>query len=131
MTRKKTLDDVHSYIQEKDYEKAVEVLRKGMDATHVVRRSKKNGERGVDYEEVEDHSTRLQSAKLMLEYGFGKPATRTDINITDSTRLHASPAEVMTRLMDSSQDLTNILQVYSGAVQEIAPKPLELVENEG
>ena len=129
MTRKKSLDDVHKYIREEDYENAVAVLRDGMVATHVVRQSKENGERGVDYKEVIDHGTRIQSAKLMLEYGFGKPATRQEINITDDSRLHASPADVMHRLMDSSADLTNILQVYSGAVQQITEKPIMIEEN--
>ena len=123
MTRKKSLDDVHQYIQEQDYENAVKVLRDGMDATHIVRESKGNGERGVNYKEVVDHSTRISSAKLMLEYGFGKPATRQDINITDNTRLHASPADVMGRLMSSGQDLANIMEVYTESVKET---PIEI-----
>ena len=126
MTRKKSLDDVHEFIEDKDYKKAVECLREGMDATHIVRESKENGERGVNYKEVVDHSTRISSAKLMLEYGFGKPATRQDINITDNTRLHTSPAEVMSRLMSSGQDLANIMEVYTESVKET---PIELENN--
>jgi len=122
MTRKKSLDDVHQFMQDSDYENAVKCLRDGMEATHIVRQSKDNGDRGVDYKEVIDHGTRISSAKLMLEYGFGKPATRQDINITDNTRLHASPAEVMGRLMNSGQDLANIMEVYSESVKEL---PLE------
>lgn len=129
MTRKKSIDDVHKYLEESDYENAVKVLREGMVATHVVRQSREDGERGVNYKEVVDHSTRIQSAKLMLEYGFGKPATRQEINITDESRVHASPAEVMHRLMDSSSDLTNILNVYSNAVREISEKPIMLEDN--
>ena len=109
-------------MQDSDYENAVKCLRDGMEATHIVRQSKDNGDRGVDYKEVIDHGTRISSAKLMLEYGFGKPATRQDINITDNTRLHASPAEVMGRLMNSGQDLANIMEVYSESVKEL---PLE------
>ena len=127
MTRKKSLDDVHQFMKDEDYENAVKCLRDGMEATHIVRQSKDNGERGVDYKEVIDHSTRISSAKLMLEYGFGKPATRQDINITDNTRLHTSPAEVMGRLMSSGQDLANIMEVYSESVKEM---PLE-IENNG
>ena len=123
MTRKKSLDDVHQYIEEEDYQNAVKVLRAGMDAKHIVRESKGNGERGVNYKEVVDHSTRISSAKLMLEYGFGKPATRQDINITDNTRLHTSPAEVMGRLMSSGQDLANIMEVYTESVRET---PIEI-----
>tara|TARA_B100000902_G_C27187373_1_gene852059 strand:- start:398 stop:781 length:384 start_codon:yes stop_codon:yes gene_type:complete len=127
MTRKKSLDDVHQFMKDEDYQKAVECLRDGMDATHIVRESKGNGERGVNYKEVIDHSTRISSAKLMLEYGFGKPATRQDINITDNTRLHATPSEVMGRLMSSGQDLANIMEVYTESVRET---PVEL-ENHG
>lgn len=127
MTRKKSLDDVHQFIKDEDYANAVNCLREGMEATHIVRESKTNGERGVNYKEVIDHSTRISSAKLMLEYGFGKPATRQDINITDNTRLHASPAEVMGRLMSSGQDLANIMEVYTKSVKEA---PIEL-ENHG
>jgi hypothetical protein len=123
MTRKKSLDDVHQYIEEEDYQNAVKVLRAGMDAKHIVRENKGNGERGVNYKEVVDHSTRISSAKLMLEYGFGKPATRQDINITDNTRLHTSPAEVMGRLMSSGQDLANIMEVYTESVKET---PIEI-----
>lgn len=123
MTRKKSLDDVHQFMQDSDYENAVKCLRDGMKATHTVRQSKDNGDRGVDYKEVIDHGTRISSAKLMLEYGFGKPATRQDINITDNTRLHASPAEVMGRLMNSGQDLANIMEVYSASVKELPLEP--------
>ena len=129
MTRKKSLDDVHQFMQDEDYQKAVECLRDGMAATHIVRQSKDNGDRGVDYKEVIDHSTRISSAKLMLEYGFGKPATRQDINITDNTRLHASPAEVMGRLMNSGQDLAHIMEVYSESVKELPVETLKIEEN--
>ena len=131
MTKKKSLDDVHKYMADEDYENAVAVLRDGMAATHIVRRSKENGERGVDYEEVTDHGTRLHSAKLMLEYGFGKPATRTDINITDNTRTHASPAEIMARMRDSGQNLSDIIEVYSESIATMTPEPLKIEEKDG
>lgn len=127
MTRKKSLDDIHNYLVEEDYEKALAVLREGMGATHVVRQSKSTGERGVDYKEVIDHGTRLSSAKLVLEYGFGKAATRAEINITDESRAMASPAEIMARLASSGQDLAKIIDVYSETVKEI---PLEIENDE-
>ena len=131
MTKKKSLDDVQSYMTEGDYENAVAVLRDGMNATHIVRRSKDNGERGVNYEEVSDHGTRLQSAKLMLEYGFGKPATRADINITDTTRTHTSPAEIMARIRNSGQNLSDIIEVYSESIATMTPEPLKIEEKDG
>jgi hypothetical protein len=127
MAKKKSLEDVHKFIEEEDYESAVTVLRKGMAATHIVRKSKEDGERGVDYTAVPDHGTRLQSAKLMLEYGFGKPATRHDIKVTDNTTLRATPAEIMARLQHSGQDLANIVDVYTRSVEDAELlEPIEL-----
>jgi hypothetical protein len=116
-------EDIHRFVDEGDFENAVNVLRDGMKATHVVRRSKENGERGVDYEEVPDHSTRIMSAKLTLEYAFGKPATRHDITMTKETSNVASPAEIMDRLRDSGAQLADIIDVYSETVKEV---PLEI-----
>lgn len=127
MTRKKSLDDIHNYLKEEDYEKAMSCIRDGMSATHIVRQSKENGERGVDYKEVVDHGTRLSSAKLVLEYGFGKAATRAEINITDDSRTMATPAEIMARLASSGQNLVEIIDVYSEAVKE---NPIEIENNE-
>lgn len=121
--KKKIAEDVHEFIRDKDYENAVNVLRTGMEASHTVRQSKPNGERGVDYVEVPDHSTRLTSARLMLEYGFGKPATRHDINVSDTTQKAATPAEIMARLADSGQDLAQIMNTYTNSI-----KSAEIVE---
>ena len=121
--RKYMQEDIHRFVDEGDFENAVNVLRDGMKATHVVRRSKENGERGVDYEEVPDHSTRIMSAKLTLEYAFGKPATRHDITMTKETSNVATPAEIMDRLRDSGAQLADIIDVYSETVKEV---PLEI-----
>lgn len=120
-------EDIHRFVDDGDFENAVNVLREGMKATHVVRRSRDNGERGVDYEEVADHSTRILSARLTLEYGFGKPATRHDITMTKETSNVATPAEIMERLRDSGSQLADIIDVYSETVKEV---PLE-IENNG
>lgn len=119
-------EDIHRFVDDGDFENAVNVLRNGMKATHVVRKSRENGERGVDYEEVPDHGTRITSAKLVLEYGFGKAATRHDITMTKETSNVASPAEIMERLRDSGSQLADIIDVYSETVKEV---PLE-IENE-
>jgi len=128
--KQKVAEDVHQFIEDEDYENAVNVLRTGMKASHTVRQSRPGGERGVDYVEVPDHSTRLTSARLMLEYGFGKPATRHDINVTDTTQQAASPSEIMARLADSGQDLAQIMNTYteslkSADIVEVTPKELE------
>jgi hypothetical protein len=119
-------EDIHRFVEDADFANAVEVLRTGMKATHVVRRSREDGERGVDYEEVPDHGTRILSARLTLEYGFGKPATRHDITMTQETSNAATPAEIMDRLRDSGAQLADIIDVYSETVEKV---PLE-IENE-
>lgn len=127
---KKLSEDIHLFLEDGDYEKAVKVLRSGMDATQVVRKSRKNGEKGVAYEEVPDFGTRMTAARLTLEYGFGKPATRHDITVDDKTKKTATPAEIMSRLRDSGQNLSEIINVYTESlesVKEEAPLGLESV----
>ena len=126
-TRKYMQEDIHRFMEEEDFASAANVLRNGMKATHVVRRNREDGERGIEYEEVPDHSTRLSAARMTLEYGFGKPATRHDITMTKETNLGVSPAEVMLRLKESGQDLANIIDVYAEAVQDV---PMEIENSE-
>tara|TARA_R110002020_G_scaffold450570_1_gene664202 strand:+ start:242 stop:661 length:420 start_codon:yes stop_codon:yes gene_type:complete len=118
-SNKKLKEDVHKFIEDEDYANAVSVLRSGMEASHTIRQSRDDGQRGVNYVEVPDHSTRLTSARLMLEYGFGKPATRHDINVTDNTQIQASPAEVMARLANSGQDLVHIMNTYTESAKKV------------
>lgn len=129
--KKKVAEDVHQFIEDEDYENAVNVLRTGMKAAHTVRQSKPGGERGVDYVEVPDHSTRLTSARLMLEYGFGKPATRHDINVTDTTQKAASPSEIMSRLANSGQDLAEIMNTYTDSMKSAEIVEVKELENNG
>ena len=126
--RKQLREDIHRFVEEDDYTKAVNVLREGMKATHVVRHSREDGQRGVTYEEVPDHGTRMQAAKLCLEYGFGKPATRHNITVNDESKKAASPAEIMSRLRDSGTQLAEIMDVYASSAQKaelITPMELE------
>ena len=128
---KKLREDVHKFIEDDDYANAVECLRDWMTAKHVVRRSRDDGQRGVEYDEVPDHGVRLTSARLMLEYGFGKPATRHEIAVSDTTQKSASPAEIMSRLRDSGQNLAEIMDVYTNSVKEAEMVPdLELENGE-
>ena len=132
--KSKLAEDVHRFIEDEDYQNAVGVLREGMQASHTVRQSRTDGQRGVDYVEVPDHSTRLTSARLMLEYGFGKPATRHDINVTDNTQKTASSAEIMERLRDSGKNLAAIMDTYTNSIQEAelveATEPRQLENHE-
>ena len=81
----------------------------------------------MQYAEKPCHTTRINAAKLMLEYGFGKPATRAEINIKDETQKSASPAEIMSRFRSSGMDLNEIVDVYAESVKEA---PLEIEHDE-
>ena len=128
-SRKKLSDDIHLFLEDNDYESAVKVLRSGMGATQVVRTSRKNGEKGVAYEEVPDFGTRMTAARLTLEYGFGKPATRHDITVDDKTQKTASPAEIMDRLRDSGQNLASIINVYTESLENVSEEECIALEN--
>lgn len=124
---KRLREDIHKFIADDDFENAVNALREGLHATSVVRKNRADGQRGVEYTEKADHTTRLHSARLLLEYGFGKPATRHDITVNDETQKVASPAEIMARLRGSGAQLAEIIDVYAESAQEAERElPLEL-----
>lgn len=124
---KKLKRDISDFIEDGDIEKALNTLRDGLKATKVSRYRDPQKPRGVQYSEKPDHAVRFSSAKLMLEYGFGRPATRAEISITDDTQKTASPAEIMARFQQSGAQLAQIIDVYSEAAGE---KTLE-IENNG
>ena len=132
-TPKRIREDVHKYIEDDDFAKAVGVLREGMASVQIVRGVSEPGQRGMNYVEIPDHSTRLTSARLMLEYGFGKPATRHDITVDDKTQKTASPAEIMERIQNSGVGLAQIVETYTDSlprVREMEQMELENSEKE-
>lgn len=118
-------EDVHKFIGDRDFSRAVDALREGLDATTTVRKSRDDGQRGVQYVEKADHTTRLASARMLLEYGFGKPATRHDITVNDETQKSASPTEIMARIRSAGTSLNEIIDVYSES-RELATEPASL-----
>lgn len=116
-------EDVHKFIHDEDFELAMNALRDGLKANHTVRQNRANGERGVEYTEVPCHTVRIAAAKLMLEYGFGKPATRAEITVNNEASKAASPADIMARFRNSGMDLNEIVDVYAESVKEA---PLEI-----
>ena len=132
-TPKRLREDVHKYIEDDDFASAVGVLRNGMKATQIVRGQTLEDQRGMRYEEVPAHSTRLTSARLMLEYGFGKPATRHDITVDDKTQKTASPDEIMKRIRNSGVALGEIVETYTDSLEKaqiLEPSRLENGKNE-
>ncbi len=115
---KRLREDVHKFIDDEDFNKAILALREGLEATTSVRKSRDDGQRGVQYVEKADHTTRLASARLLLEYGFGKPATRHDITVNDETQKAATPAEIMSRIASAGTSLGEIIEVYSESYEK-------------
>ena len=120
-------EDIHRFIQDDDFEAAMNALRDGLKANHTVRQNRSDGQRGIEYVERPNHTTRLTAAKLMLEYGFGKPATRAEITVNDNSVKAVSTADIMARFRQSGMDLNEIVDVYSESVEESA---LELENSE-
>ena len=120
-------EDVHKFIHDEDFEMAMGALREGLQAMHTVRQSRPNGERGVEYVEKPSHTVRITAAKLMLEYGFGKPATRAEITVNDNGSKAISTADIMTRFRQSGMNLNEIVDVYAESVNET---PLEIENHE-
>ena len=106
------------FIDDDDFTKAVLALRDGLEATTSTRKSRDDGQRGVQYVEKADHTTRLASARMLLEYGFGKPATRHDITVNDETQKAATPAEIMSRIASAGTSLGEIIEVYSESYEK-------------
>jgi len=116
-------EDVHQFIHDSDFELAMAALREGLQANQTVRQNRSDGQRGVEYVETPAHTVRITAAKLMLEYGFGKPATRAEITVNDNSAKAITPAEIMSRFRQSGMDLNEIVDVYAESVQE---QPIEL-----
>jgi len=119
-------EDVHKFIQDDDFELAVNALREGLKAEHTVRKSRDDGQRGVEYVDTACHTVRLNAAKLLLEYGFGKPATRAEITVSQDNSNAVTTADILSRFRSSGMDLNNIVDVYSESIKE---EPI-LLENE-
>jgi hypothetical protein len=120
-------EDVHKFIHDDDFELAVAALRDGLKAKQTVRRNREDGQRGVEYEEVASHTVRITAAKLLLEYGFGKPATRAEITVSKDNSQEISTGDILSRFRSSGMDLNEIVDVYAESVKE---EPLTIETNE-
>lgn len=120
-------EDVHKFIHDEDFEMAMNALRDGLQAKHTVRQNRADGERGVEYTEKPCHTVRIAAAKLMLEYGFGKPATRAEITVNENGSKAVSTADIMARFRQSGMNLNEIVDVYAESVNET---PLEIENHE-
>lgn len=120
-------EDVHKFIHDDDFELAINALRDGLKANHTVRKNREDGQRGVEYDEVPCHTVRITAAKLLLEYGFGKPATRAEITVSKDTTREVSTGDILSRFRSSGMDLNEIVDVYAESVKE---EPLTIESDE-
>ena len=109
---KKLKRDISDFLVDDDIEKALLTLREGLKATKTNRYRDPKNPKGIQYGEKADHTVRYHSAKLLLEYGFGKPATRAEISITDDTKKTASPDEIIKKIQNSAHSFKEIADTY-------------------
>jgi hypothetical protein len=113
----KTKRDIAQFLENKDIENALDVLRTGLKATKTNRYRDPQKPKGIQYAKVPDHNVRYHSAKLLLEYGFGKPATRAEIEVTDNTSKTASPQEIIKRIQQSAHSFRDIADTYVNSLE--------------
>lgn len=111
--------DIQSFIKDNDVESAIQALREGLKATKVSRERDPKKPRGINYVDKPDHTVRFHAAKLLLEYGFGKPATRAEISITDNSSQAATPEEILRRIQNSASSFREITEAYVESLPEV------------
>jgi len=110
MPRKLTEADIRLLMESGDVHGAVEVLREGMRATQQVRATGPGGQR--IYKEVPDHGTRITCARLLLEWGFGKPAQTTKLEIDKKETVIESPAQIIEKMKLANVDVEDVARTY-------------------
>lgn len=107
-----TLDKL---IAEQDVLDALETVRASLKATRLFKQKE-----GPATEEP-DWNTRLASARLLLEYTYGKPTARTEI--TTSAGALPSPDEVAKRIVQSGVDVSAVVDAYVSKLRQAEPAP--------
>lgn len=110
--------DIADFLVNNDIESALDVLRTGLKATKTNRYRDPQKPKGIQYAKVPDHTIRYHSAKLLLEYGFGKPATRAEIEVKDTTNKSASPQEIIQKIQNSAHTFREITDTYVKSLPE-------------
>lgn len=104
--------DIADFLENSDIHSALSVLRDGLKASKTNRYRDPAKPKGVQYAKVPDHTIRYHSAKLLLEYGFGKPATRAEIEVKDTTSRSATPQEILQKVQNSAHSFREIAETY-------------------
>ena len=97
-------------ITDADIGGALTVLRDGLRAESTVR-THAGGPTGTSYQRVPDNHIRHVSARLLLEYAFGKPSISQEITVTHEQRAIA-PDEIAKRILASGVDVSGVVSTY-------------------
>ena len=132
MSKSKKVAEIRELIEDDDLEKAVAVLRDGLKATT---RTRTRGEyvkgqkNQIQYKEVPDNGVRLSCAKLLLEYGFGKPHQSQSIEVKGDGRPQLTTADIAARIAASGADLARIASAYTDGLAQAEPVIDELEDS--
>jgi hypothetical protein len=108
--RKLSEADIRLIMESGDVTEAIEVLREGMKACQSIRATGDNGQR--IYKQVPDHGTRITCARLLLEWGFGKPAQTTKLEIDKKETLIETPAQIIEKMKLANVDVEDVARTY-------------------
>lgn len=108
--RKLSEADIRLLMESGDVTEAIEVLRDGMKACSSIRATGENGQR--IYKEVPDHGTRITCARLLLEWGFGKPAQTTKLEIDKKDTTIETPAQIIEKMKLANVDVEDVARTY-------------------
>lgn len=111
------LRDIRSHLKKEDVDGALTVLREGLKAkTFSIASSKVRGKAQPQVSTLEraDHPTRIACAKILLEYGFGKPVVQQKIEWDDgSGGGHGDTAsEIAERIKEAGVNVDDVLDTY-------------------
>lgn len=123
---KLTEADIRLIMESGDVYGAMEVLRDGMKATRSIRCTDDNGRRG--YKEIPDFGTRVTCARLLLEWGFGKPAQKTKLEIEKTDVAVETPAQIVAKMKKADLNLDHVAQVYLESADGSRPDDTESSE---
>lgn len=67
-----------------------------------------------------DHTTRVACARLILEYGFGKPVVQQRIEIDDGEGENTdTPQAIAERIREGGVDMRSVLDVYADGLERV------------
>lgn len=107
-------------ISDADIEAALTVLREGLKAEKSVRQRAGGGE-GTRYMMVPDHHVRHASARLIVEYAFGKATQQIEVAVNHNQTM--APAEVAKRILNSGVDVAGVMETYFSSMRHVRSEP--------